>query len=82
MRKLVFDFKEEQQQKRFKTLIYNVCTVRNWPVDAVVKDIALGVEGQGFDSLAGQIGHSVGNGLLPLRRVFADEPHHSLHASA
>ena len=48
--------------------------------------------GLGFDTRAGQIGHSVANGLPPLRRFFGavllkalsrgDGPLHSLHASA
>ena len=37
-------------------------------VDVMVKDI--GAEGLGFDSRAGQIGPSLANGSLPLRRFF------------
>ena len=40
------------------------------PVIAVVKDIAIGAGGLGFDSRAGQIGHSVANILPSLLRFF------------
>ena len=40
------------------------------PVIAVVKDIAIGAGGLGFDSQAGQIGHSVANILPSLLRFF------------
>ena len=36
----------------------------------VIKDIAIDAEGLGFNSQAGQIGHSVANGSPPLRRFF------------
>ena len=36
----------------------------------VVKDIAIGSGGLGFNSLAIRIDHSVGNGSPPLRRFF------------
>ena len=35
-----------------------------------VDHIAMGARGLGFDYRAGQIGHSVANGSLPLRRFF------------
>ena len=38
----------------------------------MVKDIANGAEGLGFDSRAGQIGHSVAYGSPSLRRFFGD----------
>ena len=41
-----------------------------WQVGEVVKDIAIGARGLGFDSLAGQIGHSVASGSSPLRLFF------------
>ena len=37
---------------------------------AHVKVVAIDVEGLRFNSQAGQIGHSVANGSLPLRRFF------------
>ena len=36
----------------------------------MVKDIANGAGGLGFDSWAGQIEHNVANGLTPLRCFF------------
>ena len=39
----------------------------------MVKDIAIDAEGFGFDSRAGQVGHSVAKGLTPLRRFFGAE---------
>ena len=36
----------------------------------VVKDIAIGAKGHGFDFQAGKIGRSVTNGLPPVRRFF------------
>ena len=40
------------------------------PVNAVVEDIAIGAVGLGFDSLIGQIGHSVVNGSPPQSTTF------------
>ena len=37
----------------------------NWSVGEVVKNITIGARGLGFDSQAGQIGHSVANGSPP-----------------
>ena len=45
-------------------------TIRNRPVSSVVKLVAIGAEGLGFDSGADQIGHSVANGSPPLRCFF------------
>ena len=36
----------------------------------MVRDITIGAGGRGFDYQAGQIGHSVANGSLPLRCLF------------
>ena len=47
------------------------------PVSIVVKDIAIGDEGLGFDSRAGQIEHSVVNGSSPLRRFVGVVLHRS-----
>ena len=59
------------------------------PVDALVEDIAKGIEGRGFDSWAGQIEHCVSNASLLLRPYSVaqtlcsvDGTRHSLHASA
>ena len=41
-----------------------------WPVGVVVTYMAVDVGGLGFDSQAGQIGHSDGNGSPPLRCFF------------
>ena len=49
---------------------WRVYLVFNKPVGIVVKDIAVGIGGLRFDSLAGQIAHSVANGWPPLRPVF------------
>ena len=35
-----------------------------------MKNIVIGAEGLGFDSLAGQIGHSITNGSTPPRCFF------------
>ena len=40
------------------------------PVEVVVKDIAIGAVGLGFDYRAVQIEYSVAYGLPPLRRFF------------
>ena len=39
----------------------------NFAVGVVVKDIAIGTEGLGFDYWADQIGHTAANGSPPLR---------------
>ena len=39
-------------------------------IGAVVRNIAQGALGSGFDSRAAYIGHSVANGSLPLQRFF------------
>ena len=44
--------------------------VHKWTVGAVMKNIAIGAGGLGFDSCAGQIGHSVANGSPVLRHFF------------
>ena len=36
----------------------------------MLKDFAIDAEGLGFNSQAGQIGHSVANGSPPMRRFF------------
>ena len=57
---------------------------KNRPDGLVVKDIALGTRGSGFDSWAGQIRHSVATVAVFLGScvAYGDESRHSLHASA
>ena len=66
---------------------YDVIT--NRLVGIVVKDIAIGARGLGFNFRAGQIGHSIVNGSLSLRCFcfvqllsYGDGLRHSLHPSA
>ena len=40
---------------------------------AQLKILQIGAEGLGFDSRAGHVGHSVANGLQPLRYLFGAE---------
>ena len=48
-------------------MIFDLLPVSDRPV---VEQITVSAGGLGFDSRAGQFGHSVANGLLPLRRFF------------
>ena len=50
--------------------LHDLCYSVERPVDVVVRDMAAGAGGLGFDYRAVQIGHSVVNGSPPLRCFF------------
>ena len=63
-----------KSKAKLKLLIFlHITSFNRWltrPVSSVVKNIDVGSGDLGFDYRVAQIGHSVANGLPPLRRFF------------